>query len=222
MCYPELGDHSDVARVQVLDRELLLAPQELQSPQPLLLPPVLIPNPAVRAQHTRENAQIGEPPHEWIRGGFPHIGRECAGVGPLNFDRFTFAFSASPHTIHRRRKELHDRFQKGNGSDPRRPGGGKNRHKGSRPDCLSKAKRDLIGGQFLALQILFKQGIVPFGGGLDQGCARLLCCIGQVFRDSLLRFALLRPRHHFKQIDDALKCLFLAPGELDRDKGHLC
>ena len=78
----ELGDRADLAGLQLADRLLVLAVDEQELADPLVLAAVRVPGVALAVERAREDAQVGQPADERIGGGLEGAHEERArGIG---------------------------------------------------------------------------------------------------------------------------------------------
>ena len=91
----ELGDGADLAGPQLADRLLLLAVEEQQLADPLVLAAVGVPGVALAVERPREHPEVGQPPDERVGRGLEHpgeragrrVGRDRDGVAGLRVRR---------------------------------------------------------------------------------------------------------------------------------------
>ena len=75
----QLGDRADLAGLELAGRLLLLAVEQQQLADPLVLAPVGVPGVALAVERAREDPQVGQPADVRVGRGLEHPDQERAG-----------------------------------------------------------------------------------------------------------------------------------------------
>ncbi len=217
----QLGHRADVAGMQRLDGDLLLAAHDVQRAEPFLVALALVPDAAVGAQGPGVHTQVGLLADERIGGRLPDVGRQRALVGCGERFLTGLALCRSSRHLGGGGHQAQHGIQQRERPDPGRPGDGEHRHELPGLDRLSEAACDLLGGQLLAGQVLLQQRVVALGGGLDDQRAGFLRGLLQLGRDRGRRLAVARVGLHREQVDHAFELMLLAHRQLHRDEAYV-
>ena len=76
----QLGDRADLARLELADRLLLLAVEQQQLADPLVLAARAVPDVRLRMERPGHDPQVGQPPDERVGGRLEHADQQRAGL----------------------------------------------------------------------------------------------------------------------------------------------
>ena len=82
----QLGDRADLAGLELADRLLLLAVEQQQLADPLVLAAGRVPDVGLRMERARQDAQVGQPADERVGRGLEHADEERAGLVGRDLD----------------------------------------------------------------------------------------------------------------------------------------
>ena len=83
----QLRDRADLAGLELADRLLLLAVEQQQLADPLVLAAGRVPDVGLRVERAGEHAQVGQPADERVRGGLEDAHQQRAGFVRGDLDR---------------------------------------------------------------------------------------------------------------------------------------
>ena len=83
----QLGDRADLAGLELADRLLLLAVEQQQLADPLVLAAGRVPDVGLRVERARQDAQVGQPPDERVGGRLEHADEQRAVLVGRDLDR---------------------------------------------------------------------------------------------------------------------------------------
>ena len=83
----QLRDRADLARLELADRLLLLAMEQQQLADPLVLVAAAVPDVGLRAERPRQHAQVGQPADERVGGRLEHAHEQWAVLVGGDLDR---------------------------------------------------------------------------------------------------------------------------------------
>jgi len=176
---------NDIAGNRLLDRLLLLPLQLVDLADSLLHPPGGVVDRGIGVEHTRVDAEYGDLAGIRVGGCFEYKGRKRFGLARCPFFH-RLCPGVDPHRlgpVERRRQVIADGVKELLHADI---GGGRaaeNRGKSVAHRADAQAVENLLLAQVTAFQILFGQGIVGFGNGLDHLLAQPVRLIKILGRD---------------------------------------
>ncbi len=83
----QLGDRADLAGLELADRLLLLAVEQQQLADPLVLALAAVPDVGLRMERARQHPQVGQPPDERVGGRLEHAHEQRPVLVGLDLDR---------------------------------------------------------------------------------------------------------------------------------------
>jgi hypothetical protein len=221
---PRLGDRElrhrpDLAGLQFADRLLLLAVQEEQLTDPLILVAGRVPDVGLGAERPRQDAQVRQPPDEWIGGRLEHAHEERAGLVGGHVDR-------RAALVERRDRRLvsgggkvpDDRVEESAQTDALRRRSDEDRREHAVLDALAQARLELGIGDLLAVEVLDEDVVVGLRGRREELLTASGDLVGQILgdRDLDLRGAVPAVRLAMDEVDVALERLGGADRDLER------
>ena len=216
----QLGDGPDLARLELADRLLLLAMEEEQLADPLVLVAVGVPGVGLAVERAAQDPEVRQAADERIGRGLEHAGDErpvrvgsdrdrLVGLGVAGLDR---------RLLRGGRQVADEGVEEGVHPDPLGRAADQDRREDGVADAAMEARVELGVGDLLALEVLGHHVVVGLGGRLEQLVAAGRDLAGQLVRDRDLDFlaALERVRLAMDEVDVAAEPVGLADREVER------
>ncbi len=166
----QLRDRPDLTGVELPDRFLVLAVEQEQLAQALVLAAGRVPGVSLALECPGEHAQEGQPADERVGRGLEDS-RHQRSRGVRHDPGLLAALGIGDHDlaeIRRRRQVAHDRLGQCPHADVLGRAADQDRRHNTRPNGFLDACLQLGVGDLLALQVLGHHVVVGLGGGLDQ------------------------------------------------------
>ena len=165
----QLRDGADLAREELADRLLLLAVQEQQLADPLILVPRRVPGVGLRVERSREDAQVREPADERVCRGLEDADEERPVRVRRHGDGRPGPIARLGRRLVRRGGEVADERVE---QAPQPDAGRGAAHEHGRQDrflhALAEARLQLGVGDLLALEVLRQDVVVRLRGGFQE------------------------------------------------------
>ena len=180
----QLGDGADLARLELADGLLLLAVEEQQLADPLVLALRAVPDVGLRMERARQDAQVGQPADERVRGRLEHPDEERARLVGGDLDRRAGLVGGLDRRLVGGGGEVaHDRVEQPAQADPLGRAADEDRRQDALLDALAQARLELRVGDLLALEVLGQDVVVGLGRRLEQLVAPADDLVGELVGD---------------------------------------
>ena len=180
----QLGDRADLAGLELADRLLLLAVEEEQLADPLVLALAAVPDVGLRMERARQHPQIGQPPDERVGGRLEHAHEQRSVLVGLDLHRSAaLVLRLRRRLVGRGGEVADDRVEQRAQPDPARGAADEDRREDRILDALAQARLELGIGDLLALEVLGQHVVVGLGRRLEQLVAPAVHLVGQLLRD---------------------------------------
>jgi len=127
--FGELGNHTDITAVEDFDADDFFTARDADGAKAFFDALVLVPDPAVGADHARVHSEKGLLAHKGVGSGLPDIGSQRATIGSGEGFIAIFAFGNCLGSFSGRRKQSHDGVEERTNADFGRGGRYKDRVK---------------------------------------------------------------------------------------------
>jgi hypothetical protein len=219
----QLRDGADLARGQLADRLLVLAVQEQQPADPLILLAVRVPRVGLAVKRAREDPEVGQPADERVGGGLEDAGDELArrvrgdrrvGAGLRVLRRDRGLLGGGRHVAD-------ERVEQGVDADALRGAADEDRGEDRVADAAMEAGVEFRVADLLAFEVLRQDIVVGLRGGLEELVAALRDLVGEAVGDGDLdlRLAVEPVGLAMDEVDVALETL--AGADRDVERGNL-